>query len=65
MILKKYLIAVNPEKDTNKVLKENVLDGVGDLFNELYYVYKDKQNEEKDSLNAKNKKKRNKHKKKS
>ena len=64
MILKKYLIAVNPEKDTNKVLKENVLDGVGDLFNELYYVYKDKQNEEKDSLNAKNKKKRNKHKKK-
>ena len=58
------LKAVNPEKDTNKVLKENVLDGVGDLFNELYYVYKDKQNEEKDSLNAKNKKKRNKHKKK-
>ena len=36
------LKAVNPEKDTNKVLKENVLDGVGDLFNELYYVYKDK-----------------------
>ena len=36
------LKTVNPEKATNKVLKENVLDSVGDLSNELYYVYKDK-----------------------
>ena len=26
------------------------------FFNELYYIYKDKYNEEKDGLNAKNKK---------
>ena len=25
----------------NKVLKPKVLDNVGDLFNELYYIYKD------------------------
>ena len=33
------------------------MDSVGDLFNELYYTYKDKYNEEKDGLNTKNKKK--------
>ena len=48
--------AVNPQTDENKVLKPKVLDNVGDLFNELYYIYKDKYNEEKDGLNAKNKK---------
>ena len=36
------LKAVNPQTDGNKVLKENVLDGVADIFNELYYIYKDK-----------------------
>ena len=37
-------------------MKPKVLDNVGDLFNELYYIYKDKYNEEKDGLNTKNKK---------
>ena len=38
---------VNPQTDENKVLQPNVLDDVGDLFNNLYYIYKDKYNEEK------------------
>ena len=50
------LKAVNPQADENKVLKPKVLDNVGDLFNELYYIYKDKYNEEKDGLNTKDKK---------
>ena len=29
---------------------------VGDLFNKLYYIYKDKYNKEKDGLDTKNKK---------
>ena len=36
-------------------MKPKVLDNVGDLFNELYYIYKGKNNEEKDVLNTKNK----------
>ena len=32
------------------------LHNVGDLFYELYYIYKDKYNEEKDGLNTKDKK---------
>ena len=51
------LKAVDPQTDENKVLKPKVLDNVGDLFNELYYIYKGKYNEEKDGLNTKNKKK--------
>ena len=56
--LKKFnkLKAVNPQADENTVLKPNVLDNVGDLFNELYYIYKDKYNEEKDGLNTKDRK---------
>ena len=50
------LKAVDPQADENKVLKPKVLDNVGDLFNDLYYIYKDKYNEEKDGLNTKNKK---------
>ena len=50
------LKAVDPQTDKNKALMLNVLDNVGDLFNELYYIYKDKYNEEKDDLNAKKKK---------
>ena len=42
----------NPQTDDNKVLKEKVLDSVGDAFSELYYIYKDKHNKEKDGLNA-------------
>ena len=50
------LKAVSPQADENKVLKPKVLGNVGDLFNELYYIYKDKYNEEKDGLNTKDKK---------
>ena len=59
MILKKDLISLKlliHKKNENKALKPKVLDNVGDLFNELYYIYKDKYNEEKDGLNTKNKK---------
>ena len=49
------LKAVDPQTNENKVLKSKVLDNVGDLFNELYYIYKNKYNEEKDGLNVKNK----------
>ena len=36
------LKTVNSQRYNNKVLKEKSLDGVGDFFNELYYIYKDK-----------------------
>ena len=48
------LKTVDPLTDENKVLKPKVLDNVGDYFNELYYFYKDKCSEEKDSLKIKN-----------
>ena len=50
------LKTVNPQTHTNELLKQKVLDDVGDLFNELYYIYKDKYSEEKDVLNRRNKK---------
>ena len=50
------LKTVDPQKNENKALKPKVLDNVGDLFNELYYIYKGKYNEENDGLNTKNKK---------
>ena len=34
----------------NKDLKENVLDKAGDFFNELYYIYKEIYDEEKNGL---------------
>ena len=46
---------VSPQINENKVLKPNVLDSVGDLFNELCYIYKGKYNEEKNGINTKNK----------
>ena len=50
MLKKKFnkLKICNLQTDKNKVLKPKVLDYVGDLFNDLYYIYKDKYNEEKD-----------------
>ena len=42
---------------TNENLKEKVLDNVGNLFKELYYIYKDGYNEEINSLNTKDTKK--------
>ena len=56
MILKKKFKAVNPQTNKNEVLKPKVLDNAGDLFNELYYIYKDRCNEEKDGLDTKSKK---------
>ena len=43
---------VDPQTDENKVLQPKVLDNVGDLFNELYYIY----NEEREGLDTKNNK---------
>ena len=54
--LKKKFKAVNPQTNKNEVLKPKVLDNAGDLFNELYYIYKDRCNEEKDGLDTKSKK---------
>ena len=50
------LKAVDSQTNENKVLKPKVLDNVVDLFKDLYYIYKDKYNEEKDGLDKKNKK---------
>ena len=44
---------VTPRTEANKNLKNNA----EVLFNDLYYIYKDKYNEEKNNLNTKNKKK--------
>ena len=50
------LKAVDPQTDENKVLQPKVLDNVEDLFIELYYIYKDKYNEERHGLDTKNNK---------
>ena len=50
------LKTVDPQTNENKAFKPKVLDNVRGLFNELYYIYKDKYNKEKDGLNTKNKK---------
>ena len=46
---------VTPQTYENKDLQEKVLNDIGDLFNELYYIYKDRYNEEKNGLNTKDK----------
>ena len=51
------LKTVDSQTYGNKALKQTVLDDSADLFNELYYIYKDKYNEEKDGLNTKDQKK--------
>ena len=51
------LKSVNPHTEANKDLKAKVFDYAGDIFNELYYIYKKKYEEEKDALNEKEKKK--------
>ena len=48
---------VNPQTEANKDLKAKVLDNVGYFFNEMYYIYKEKYEEEKDGLNDKDTKK--------
>ena len=47
---------VVPRTEANKNLKEKVLDDGGDLFNDLYYIYKDKYNEEINNLNKQDRK---------
>ena len=48
---------VSPQTKNNEDLKAKVLDNVRDLFNELYYIYKERCEEEKYALNKKRHKK--------
>ena len=50
------LKSVNPQTE-DKDLKTKVLDNVGEIFNEMYYIYKKKYEEEKDALDEKDAKK--------
>ena len=47
---------VTPQTEANKNLKEKALNDVGDLFNELYYILKDKYNEKMGGLIPEDKK---------
>ena len=57
--MKKFvgLKKVRHQTKNNEDLKANVLGNAEDLFNELYYIYKEKYGEEKDALNKKDIKK--------
>ena len=44
---------VTPQTDENEDQQEKVLNDVRDLFNERYYIYKDKYNEKKNGLKRK------------
>ena len=48
---------VNTRTKENEDLKAKVLDNVGDLFNDLYYIYKEIYEEERNNLNKKDTKK--------
>ena len=43
-----------PWTENNKELKQEVLTNAGDIYNELYYIYKNKYNKKINSLNTKN-----------
>ena len=47
---------LKPQTKDNKKLKQEVLTDVGDIYNELYDIYKSKYNKKIDRLSAKNKK---------
>ena len=47
----------NPQRKEKKDLKEKIKDNAGDIFNELYYIYKERYSEEKTSLNTQDTKK--------
>ena len=49
---------LKPQKENNKKRKQEVLTNVGDIYNELHDIYKSKYNKNINSLDAKNKKKR-------
>ena len=51
------LESVNLQTEANNDLKAKVLDNAGDIFNELYYICKEKYEKEKDVLNEKDTKK--------
>ena len=44
---------VSPQTKNNEDLKTKGLDNAGDLFNDLYYIYKERYEEEKDALKKK------------
>ena len=48
---------LKPQKENNKKRKQEVLTNVGDIYNKLYDIYKNKYNKKINSLDAKNKKK--------
>ena len=48
---------VSRQTKNNEDLKAKVLENVGDLFNELCYIYKERYEEEKDASNKKDAKK--------
>ena len=48
-----------PRTKDKKILKDKVLSNVGNLYNGLYYIYKDKYNEKINNVDTKNKKKLN------
>ena len=50
---------LKPQKENNKKRKQEVLTNVGDIYNELYDIYKSKYNKKIDRLSAKNKTKLN------
>ena len=47
---------VTPRTEDNKSLKTKVLKDAGDLYNNLYYIYKNKYNKEINNLDTKNRK---------
>ena len=47
---------VAPWTEANKNLKEKVLEDAGDLYNDLYYIYKNKYKKELNSLDTENRK---------
>ena len=48
------LKSVDSQTEANEDLKAKVLDNAGDIFNKLYYIYKEKYEEEKDALTTQN-----------
>ena len=56
---KKFISLNNlvPRTENNKELKQEVLINAGDIYNELYYIYKNKYNKKINSLDTKNRKK--------
>ena len=53
---KKFISLKNltPRTENNKKLKQEVLINAGDIYNELYYIYKNKYNKKINSLDTKN-----------